>query len=375
MIGLTGAEIWPFDERFSYINGDTILGKSKSKTGLTGPYKTGLMGILTCSVHDTKNAKLAEIEAFQNLSLENSTEELWKTSSPCGVFWYVNVNVKRLSKTGFPYIPYTNGNDRYVRGSLHTDVKTSELQRNEILYNFNSYLRDQIHKRFKHSFGPIRAGMAEIEAFQNFFNFSSFVFVLPNGVSQGLSCGLGSNGAKYRNKGLKLAVKYDAGSFIWVDSESLIFSLKDGGTNAGKLFVLPRIQTVIYNQFENVKNKNNIYNIKVSTDKYFEHSFGSFRAKTAELQSIDNLELLHISNTEDIVFVRVSEAHASEVSHALAASHVVPQANANANADANANANAIPFNSYKTGLMGILTRFCKTGSFHDINYAKDKVYI
>jgi hypothetical protein len=34
--------VLPFDERFPYING-----KSKSKTGLTGPYKTGLMGIST----------------------------------------------------------------------------------------------------------------------------------------------------------------------------------------------------------------------------------------------------------------------------------------------------------------------------------------
>jgi hypothetical protein len=80
------------------------------------------------------------------------------------------------------------------------------------------------------------------------------------------------------------------------NSESLIFSLKDGSTNtnAGKLFLLSKIQILIHNQFENINN--NIYNIKVPTDKCFEHSFSSIRAKTAELESIDNLELLCTSN-------------------------------------------------------------------------------
>ena len=33
--------------------------------------------------------------------------------------------------------------------------------------NFNPYLRDQSHKRFKHSFSSIRAKMAELEPIEN----------------------------------------------------------------------------------------------------------------------------------------------------------------------------------------------------------------
>jgi hypothetical protein len=128
------------------------------------------------------------------------------------------------------------------------------------------------------------------------------------------------------------AAKYSANPLFHRFAKSLIFSLKDGSTtastNTGKLFLLSKIQLLINIHLENII----IIFFKVPTDKCIEHSFNSIRAKMAELEPIEELELLHTTNIEDIACVRVSEAKASEVPHALAAPHAsaVPHANANA---------------------------------------------
>ena len=107
-----------------------------------------------------------------------------------------------------------------------------------------------------------------------------------------------------RNKGLAMAAKNDAGPLFNSESSesseswlfSLLLSFKDGSTNAniGKLLFLSRLQIIIQNKFENINN--NIYNIKAPTDECFEPSFSSIRAKMAELEPIEKLELFYTSN-------------------------------------------------------------------------------
>jgi hypothetical protein len=92
-------------------------------------------------------------------------------------------------------------------------------------------------------------------------------------------------------------------------TKSLAFSFIDGttcaSTKVGKLSLLSRIQILVDNFLEN----NNIFNIRVSTDKCFESSFGSIRAKMAEIESIEVLELLYTRiftfNIDDKAFVLV----------------------------------------------------------------------
>jgi hypothetical protein len=107
---------------------------------------------------------------------------------------------------------------------------------------------------------------------------------------------------------------------------------------------LSKTQILIYNYFEIIYN---LKNIKVSTDECFKHSFSSIRARITQLEPIENLELLYISN-----HIHNNEGKAQAQAHAILAilaeldgSSVlvseVPQANANANANANADANAI----------------------------------
>jgi hypothetical protein len=104
--------------------------------------------------------------------------------------------------------------------------------------------------------------------------------------------------------------------------KSFQFSAKDGttcaSTKVGELFLLPRIQILVNKLLENI----NIFNIKVSTDKCFESSFSSIRAKIAKIESIEVLELLYtriiIFNTDDRASVLVVKANASDP-HAKAA--------------------------------------------------------
>jgi hypothetical protein len=66
----------------------------------------------------------------------------------------------------------------------------------------------------------------------------------------------------------------------------LQFSPKDGSTtastNTGKLLMMSKIQVLINNLLETI----NIIFIKVPTDKCIEHTFGSIRARMAELEPI-----------------------------------------------------------------------------------------
>jgi hypothetical protein len=125
----------------------------------------------------------------------------------------------------------------------------------------------------------------------------------------------------------------------------LQFSSKDGSTGAitNGLFILSRVQVLKDNHSKSINI--NIINIKVPTDKCFEHSFSSIRTKMAELEPIEELELLDISNHKIEVEYRAALANALTKVNALAALHAsaVPHANNNANdlhANANANANA-----------------------------------
>ncbi len=109
-----------------------------------------------------------------------------------------------------------------------------------------------------------------------------------------------------------------------------------------------------------------------STDECFKHSFSSIRARITELEPIENLELLYISNLIFLIFniedrapalvSEVSQAsavslasvvpHAKEVPHASVVPHAkevphasialaVPHANDNSNTKANAFALAV----------------------------------
>jgi hypothetical protein len=118
---------------------------------------------------------------------------------------------------------------------------------------------------------------------------------------------------------IKIKVNLDAGSLFfgakaakYKKLKSFKFSAKDGttgaGTKVGKLLLLSRIQILVDNLLENT----NIFNIRVSTDKCFKSGFGSIRAKMAEIESIEVLELLYTRiftfNTDDRAFVLVLEA-------------------------------------------------------------------
>jgi hypothetical protein len=157
---------------------------------------------------------------------------------------------------------------------------------------------------------------------------------------------IGPTGAEIQPvKGLsKILTLNDAGSF----EKSFQFNAKDGSTggstNIGTLFLLSKIHILVNNHFENI----NIINIKVSTDECFESSFSSIRTKMAEIEPIEELELLYtrniIFNSNDRVSVLIFEVNASDA-HASstlakavphAAPHV-PHAAPHANVDANAN--------------------------------------
>jgi hypothetical protein len=152
----------------------------------------------------------------------------------------------------------------------------------------------------------------------------------------------------------ELEAKCDAGSLvIGIFVQIFRFRPKDGSTTAststGTIFILSGIQLLINNHLEYI----NIIFIKVSTDKCIKHNLNSIRAKMAELESIENLDILYTLNRM-LTLIKVAKAldpHASVISvpQALAVPHA-SVLHANAIADAR---------DRKSGLMDISVIFIR----------------